>query len=97
MALVQYSPLAEIHLDSIVRFTKRKWGVRQASLYLNKLTAECERLAATPQMGRRTGDNFSEIRRMECGSHVIFYELHERGVLVGGILHKRMLPKSYGL
>jgi len=51
MAVARYSPLAEIHLDAIARFTKQKWGVRQASRYVNLLVAECERLAVNPRIG----------------------------------------------
>jgi toxin ParE1/3/4 len=97
MAVVRYSPLAEIELDSIARYTKEKWGVRQASLYINKVVAECERLAENPGLGRRYANLLPEIRRMECGSHVIYYKPQEDGILVGGILHKRMLPKKHGL
>ena len=97
MAVVRYSPLAEIELDSIARYTKEKWGVRQASLYINKVVAECERLAENPGLGRRYGNFLPEVRRMECGSHVIYYEPQADGILVGGILHKRMLPKRHGI
>ena len=97
MAVVRYSPLAEIELDSIARYTKEKWGVRQASLYINKVVAECERLAENPGLGRRYANLLPEIRRMECGSHVIYYKPQGDGILVGGILHKRMLPKKHGL
>lgn len=48
--------------------------------------------------GRRHGNLLPEIRRMECGSHVIFYyEPVEGGILVGEILHKKMLPKKHGI
>lgn len=97
MAVVRYSPLAEIELDSIARYTKEKWGVRQASLYINQLVAECEHLAENPRLGRRHGKLLPEIRRMECGSHVIYYEPQKDGILVGGILHKRMLPHRRGI
>jgi toxin ParE1/3/4 len=97
MAVVHYSPLAEIDFDSIARFTKEKWGVRQASLYINQLVADCERLAGNPRLGRRHGNLLPEVRRMESGSHVIYYEPRERGILVGRILHKRTLPERHGL
>ena len=97
MAVVHYSPPAECDFDSIARFTKRKWGVRQASLYINRLVADCERLAASPGLGRRHGNNVPEIRRMESGSHVIYYEPREGGILVGRILHKRTLPERHRL
>ena len=97
MAIVHYSPLAEIDLDSIAGFTKTKWGVRQASVYINRLVAECERLGGNPSLGRRYGNLMPEMRRMECGSHVIYYESSEGGILVGRILHKRMLPKRHGV
>jgi len=97
MAVVHYSPPAEADLDSIARFTKKKWGVRQASIYINKLTAECNFLAESPGLGRRADGNLPEMRRMECGSHVIYYEPVEDGILVGRILHKRMSPKKHGI
>jgi toxin ParE1/3/4 len=97
MAVVHYSPPAESDLDSIAQFTKTKWGVRQASLYINQLVADCERLAGSPGLGRRHGNSLPEIGRMESRSHVIFYESREGGILVGRILHKRMLPKKHGV
>ena len=97
MAVVHYSPPAESDLDSITRFTIRKWGVRQAGRYIDQLVADCELLASNPRLGRQHGSSLPEIRRMESGSHVIFYEPVEDGILVGRILHKNELPKRHGL
>jgi toxin ParE1/3/4 len=52
-----------------------------------------EMLADSPKLGRGCGHIRPGLRRMEEGSHVIFYFEIGKGVRVSRVLHKGMVPK----
>ena len=54
-------------------------------------------LADNPTLGRRCDDVRPDLRRMECGRHVVFYREDSGGILVSRILHQRMLPKRHDI
>ena len=91
MAL-RYSVRAGRDLTLIAEYTRNRWGEDQVNRYLDDLEACCQRLAASPLMGRACDDIRPGLRRMEHGSHVIFYRVDAEGILVSRILHQRMLP-----
>jgi toxin ParE1/3/4 len=94
----ELSQRARTDLSSIGRWTKKKFGEAQTERYLAHLERDFEFLAANPRLGRLAGTKPGQSsRRFESGSHVVFYELTDTGILVGRILHKRMLPKKHGL
>ena len=89
------SPAAEEGLLDISAYTLRTWGERQADRYLSELENCCRKLAANPLMGRPCDDISSGLRRIEQGSHVIFYRQKSDGILISRILHRSMLPGRY--
>ncbi len=91
-AKVRYSRLAESDLDGIAAYTIREWGDGQAVRYLGELEDCCERLARNPGLGRKCHTVRKGLRRMEQGSHVVFYNTTESGIVVERILHKSMVP-----
>jgi plasmid stabilization system protein ParE len=61
------------------------------------LEDDFELLAIRPELGRLAGTKRRPtMRRFESGSHVVFYETVDSGILIGRILHKSMLPKKHG-
>lgn len=83
-------------ISAIGRYTKKKWGEAQTERYLAQLEDDLELLAARPGLGRLAGiKQQPEVRRFELGSHVVFYEIVDNGILVGRILHKSMLLKKH--
>lgn len=97
MATVRYALLAESDLDDIAEYTRRVWDEDQAVRYLDEIEMACLRLAESPRLGRLHRGPVPGLRRMEQGSHVIFYVADEDGIYVGRILHTSMLPSKQGL
>ena len=92
MREVAFSKLAEADLQAIDEYTESTWGVRQADAYLDKIQSCCNRLARNPGMGRTWKRSDPELRRIEHGSHVIFYRRTLRGIVILRVLHQSMLP-----
>jgi toxin ParE1/3/4 len=87
------SKKASAELDAIVIYTAERWGVRQAGKYLGEMESMFELLAGNPGMGRAAQSMGKTTRRIEQGSHVIFYRPTGQGIFVQRILHKTMLPR----
>ncbi len=79
----------------IADYTVRTWGKVQAARYLGELEDFCVALADNPGLGRSCEEIRVGLRRMEHGSHVIFYRAKGGGVLISRILHLRMLPEKH--
>jgi len=82
----------------IANYTTRSWGENQAIRYIDDLEECCQRLAASPELGRPCDEIRPGLRRIECGRHVVFYRQSiERGILISRILHARMLPERHAM
>lgn len=86
------SSLASTDLEEIASYTEKRWGLTQAYRYISKLKETFQVVAANPNLGRACGALAPEYRRIEQGSHVVFYRPDKKGVLIGRILHQRMMP-----
>ena len=86
------SRLARLDLIEIADYTVDTWGADQANRYLDRLEACFRQLAETPEIGRPCATVRPGYRRMEHQKHVIFYRAKKKGVLIGRILHQRMMP-----
>jgi toxin ParE1/3/4 len=82
-------------LKSIAQYTFRNWGEEQAKDYIKELRECAKRLAQSPMLGRRCDAICPGYRRMEQGSHVIFYRQQQTGIWIGRILHQSMLPSRH--
>jgi toxin ParE1/3/4 len=94
---IRYSQLATNDLSEIARYTLGEWGVEQTVRYMDQLEACCAKLVQMPYMGKACEEIRPGLRRMECGSHVVFYRQDELGILVSRILHKSMLPQKHSI
>lgn len=92
MAAFRFSRRAESYLLSIGNFTLRTWGKAQTIRYLTELEARCQTLAA---VGLSCDYIRPGLRRLEHGSHAVFYRQQCDGILISRILHQRMLPKKH--
>jgi toxin ParE1/3/4 len=93
----RYSPLAESDLDEISAWSLKRFGADQTEAYLLGIEQACVEIGRHPlrarlHQGRRPG-----LRRVEHGSHVIFYSVEADDVLIGRILHKHQLARRQGL
>jgi len=96
MTKYELAQRARMDLSAIGRYSKKKWGDAQTDRYLAQLEDDLDLLATKPAAGRLAGTKpRPDMRRFESGSHVVFYEATDGGILIGRILHKRMLPKKH--
>jgi len=91
---IRFTIRAEEDLYSIGVYTIHKWGIAQADRYLGQLEAYFNVLANNPGLGRTCDDIRPGLRRMEQGSHVVFYREEAGGILISRILHQRALPEN---
>jgi toxin ParE1/3/4 len=65
--------MAKADLKEIARFTQNRWGREQRNLYLQMLDVSFQQLAANPLKGKDCNDIRIGYRKLNAGSHVIFY------------------------
>lgn len=65
--------MAKTDLKEIARFTQNRWGREQRDLYLQMLDISFQQLAANPLKGKDCSDIRIGYRKLNAGSHVIFY------------------------
>ena len=96
MAECRFTKQAEADLTGIASYSLERWGEAHAVRYIDRLEACCQRLANHPSLGRRCDRVRPGLRRLETGSHVVFYRQEAGGILVSRVLHKSMLPEAHG-
>jgi toxin ParE1/3/4 len=78
-------------LKDIGRYTLEHWGREQRNLYLRMLDESFQEVAANPLLGTDCSDIRNGYRKLNAGSHVIFYHQDTAGcVQIVRILHGRM-------
>ncbi|MGA7155690.1 MAG: type II toxin-antitoxin system RelE/ParE family toxin [Acidobacteriaceae bacterium] len=93
MTIYRLGRKVESYLEAILDYSVDNWGEEQAEVYRSGLERCFETLAASPMIGRACGALHPELRRMECGSYVIFYLPMADGVRIVRVLHQRALPQ----
>jgi toxin ParE1/3/4 len=93
----RYSPLAESDLDDISAWSLKRFGFDQTEAYLLGIEQACVEIARIPLRARLHRGRRQGVRRVEHGSHVIFYSVEEDYVVIGRILHKHQLARKQGL
>jgi toxin ParE1/3/4 len=88
-----YTRLAEDDLAEIGAYTVSMWGIQQAIKYLQELEDCCQLIARNPRIGRPWNGIPHGLWRMEQGSHVIFYQPLDAGMIITRILHQLVLPR----
>jgi toxin ParE1/3/4 len=78
-------------LKAIGHYTQERWGLEQRNLYLKMLDASFRQLAADPLKGKDCSEIREGYRKLNAGSHVIFYrQLSGEAIEIVRILHGRM-------
>ncbi|MSP77141.1 MAG: type II toxin-antitoxin system RelE/ParE family toxin [Rhodospirillaceae bacterium] len=90
MARFVLSPRAQADIDEIWNYTVERWGVEQAELYVRQLGSAVEAIAQDPKRGRPCDEIRKGYRRYPSGSHVVFYRVMTKEVIVVRVLHQRM-------
>ena len=89
------TPDAQSDLIDIHRYTLKQWGATQSQKYLSELRQTIRLLTETPSLGKSRPDVGEDVLSFPHVSHVIFYLVHERQLVVFGVLHKRMVPANH--
>ncbi|MBU0480928.1 MAG: type II toxin-antitoxin system RelE/ParE family toxin [Proteobacteria bacterium] len=78
-------------LLEIALYTFERWGREQRNMYLNMMDDCFQQLAANPHIGIDCSDIRTGYRKMQAGSHVIFYRAKSTQTIeIVRILHGRM-------
>lgn len=95
MASYRLTPDAQSDLVDIRRYTLKLWGKVQSKKYMYDLRQTIRLLAETPFLGKSRLDVDEAVLSFPHVSHVIYYMVHERQLVVFGVLHKRMVPVNH--
>lgn len=78
-------------LLEIGRYTEQHWGKEQRNKYLAQLDACFQQVAADPLKGKDCDDIRKGYRKMNAGSHVVFYwQKSPAEIEIVRVLHGRM-------
>ena len=83
------SPRAEADLEEIWLYTYRNWSIEQADGYHAAIVDAFDGLATGGKTGRVV-DIRDGYFKYAVGSHLVFYRLTERELIVVRVLHQRM-------
>ena len=95
MTHYRLTPDAQSDLIEIRRYTVKQWGDAQSQKYLSELRQTIQLLVGTPSLGKSRIDIGEEVLSFPHVSHVIYYLIHKRQLVVFGVLHKRMVPANH--
>ena len=83
--------MAKADLKEIATFTQNRWGREQRNLYLQMLDVSFQQLADNPLKGKDCSDIRIGYRKLNTGSHVIFYRQTRADMIeIVRILHGHM-------
>lgn len=81
---------ARADFRSILRYTRRRWGVEQRRIYGRHLEAAMEQLTRFPRQGEERDDLPHGMRARVVAEHVIYYRADDERVAVIRPLHASM-------
>jgi toxin ParE1/3/4 len=86
---------AEEDLEGIVDYTLQRWGVDQASQYLDGLEQQAQSLAGNPKIGKSCDDLGTGLQFFPYQSHVLYYLEEPHGITIVRVLHESMNPSLH--
>ena len=95
MAKYRFTQRAELDLEAIAEYTIERFGAEKARAYLADFKLCFDRLVENPEIGRRVEHLGAGLRRFEQGSHIVFYQVADDGILIVRVLHYRMDVRRY--
>lgn len=95
MSNYRLTPDAQSDLIEIRRYTLQQWGSAQSQKYLSELRKTIRLLAETPALGKARPEVGMNVLSFPYVSHVIYFIVHEKQLVVFGVLHKRMVPVNH--
>jgi toxin ParE1/3/4 len=95
MAKYRLSNEAQNDLREIQLYTMTNLGNQQAKQYLIELTANFEKLAHSPKIGRRREEIHEGLRSFQARHHIVFNREKLNGIAIARILHTSMDIKRH--
>ena len=95
MLSIALTPQAQDDIDAIAAYTLEHWGDAQMTQYVDEFHRRFDQLARFPEIGRRRLDVGRRYRSVPQGSHVIFYRVAARHLVIVRILHGRMSAERH--
>ena len=95
MATYRLTRDARRDLSVIREFTKSRWGNKQSKKYILELREVLTLLSDNPLMGIRRRDIDAGVYSFPHASHVIYYMIEKKQLIVIGVLHGSMAPINH--
>ena len=86
---------AQQDLRAIRRHTVDTWGQEQSRKYLEGMRDTLELLAEFPGQGLDRSDVGEEVFSFPYGSHMLYYRIEKKQLVVFAVLHQRMVPEGH--
>ena len=86
---------AQSDLIEIRSFTLAHWGRKQSEKYLSDLRQIIRILSEAPKMGKQRPKLGLEVFSFPHASHVIYYQVRGKQLVVFAVLHKSMVPIAH--
>ena len=96
MGVYSLSNAAEADFENLYEYGILTFGIEQARQYALLLKDGMQTLADNVKLGRTAYEFAPGLRRLTCGSHILFYLPISNGILVVRILHQSMNFKRHG-
>lgn len=90
MAEYRLTPAAVHDLEKIWIHTRQQWGVVQANLYIDTLTASFAELVLSPKTVPACDHIRPGYRRRSVERHMVYFRITAYGIAIIRILHDRM-------
>jgi len=87
---IELSPAALADLDAIWEYSLQNWGESRSETYIRGINAALELVTVNPHMARDAASIRPGLRKYYVGSHVIFFRVNDKHIIVSRILHARM-------
>jgi len=76
-------------------YTLKQWGHQQSEKYLSGLQRTIKLLSENPMMGKKRPDIAPDVIGFPHASHIIYYVVNQRQIVVFGVLHQSMAPNLH--
>lgn len=84
-----YTADARRELSDILLYSGQQWGRAQRDTYRALIRSTIRTLAQHPELGRLRDELSNGLRSHPAGSHLIFYWVTDREIIIAHILHNR--------
>jgi len=88
--MVKFSRRARADIRGIWSYAIDYWGKGQAEIYLALIEQAVDAIVENPELGRPCDEVQRGCRKYLVGSHLLFYRIKGKTILVARVLHGRM-------